>query len=245
MAKSNDAVIEVSNKFIRILDDILNWIVIIIGLLILLISIYGIIDSVLMYRNAFDKNILKYKPSLEEPLDHSVIISERQIGWICVFYTNIDYPLMQGKDNFEFLNIDPFGNFRMSGSIFLDSRNNSNLEDDYSIIYGHHMDYTAMFGSLDQYKEQEFFDEHRKGRIITRQKVYDYEIFAVAADTAGNRLLFDPEGRKKEEITDYLRDNSLIFYEPEEGRRIVSLSTCSGNGSMARLLVFGTIKEKE
>ena len=45
------------------------------------------------------------------------------------------------------------------------------------------------------------------------------------------------------QILEYLKQNSLIYTDHEEGR-IVALSTCSGDNSLTRLLVFGVIKEQ-
>ena len=45
------------------------------------------------------------------------------VGWITIFDTHISYPVVQGKDNQEYLNKDVFGKFSFSGSIFLDYRN--------------------------------------------------------------------------------------------------------------------------
>ena len=61
------------------------------------------------------------------------------VGWITIFDTHISYPVVQGKDNQEYLNKDVFGKFSFSGSIFLDYRNACDFTDSYSIIYGHHM----------------------------------------------------------------------------------------------------------
>ena len=40
------------------------------------------------------------------------------VGWITIFDTHISYPVVQGKDNQEYLNKDVFGKFSFSGSIF-------------------------------------------------------------------------------------------------------------------------------
>lgn len=72
--------------------------------------------------------------------------------------TNIDYPVMQGEDNNEYLNKDPFGNYALSGSIFLDRRNNPEFKDYYSLIYGHHMEHGMMFGAIDEYLNEDYFN---------------------------------------------------------------------------------------
>ena len=36
------------------------------------------------------------------------------VAWLTVDDTNIDYPVMQGEDNNEYLNKDPFGDYFFS-----------------------------------------------------------------------------------------------------------------------------------
>lgn len=221
----------------------MDALVVVVCILLLLIGVYSLLDELWLYENALDKSLLIYRPDLDEPLGDDKKISENQVAWLCVFDTDIDYPVMQGADNFEYLNKDPYGEFKLSGSIFLDYRSDRNLTDAYSVIYGHHMERGAMFGALDAFKERDYFDAHRTGRIVTEAAVYDYELFAVAYADAGNQTLFSPHGRTTSEILEYLKQNSLIYTDHEEGR-IVALSTCSGDNSLTRLLVFGVIKEQ-
>ena len=84
-------------------------------------------------------------------------------GWLTVDGTNIDYPVMQGKDNNSYLNTDPFGNYSLTGSIFLDSRSSPDFSDEYSVVYGHHMDYGKMFGALDDFLNEKYLKQHSSG----------------------------------------------------------------------------------
>ncbi|MCR5793722.1 MAG: class B sortase, partial [Solobacterium sp.] len=63
--------------------------------------------------------------------------------------TGIDFPVMQGSDNTEYLTKDPDGNYSVCGSVFLDCRNSADLSDPYNLVYGHHMRGQYMFGALD------------------------------------------------------------------------------------------------
>ena len=69
-------------------------------------------------------------------------------AWITIDNTHIDYPVLQGKDDMEYVNKDPFGEFALSGSIFLSTKNASDFSDVYNMTYGHHMENGAMFGDL-------------------------------------------------------------------------------------------------
>lgn len=99
-------------------------------------------------------------------------------AWVTLDNTNIDHPVVQGQDNLTYVNRDVYGNFALAGSIFLDSRNDSSFSDPYSLLYGHHMENSGMFGDLALYKEEDFFQENSTGYLITPEGVYDLEIFA-------------------------------------------------------------------
>ncbi|MBR7081618.1 MAG: class B sortase [Oscillospiraceae bacterium] len=232
------------NKAVNVLDTMVNTVVVIICLLILFISGYSLLDNVWQVQGASDDSLLAFKPVLDEPIKQEQLISGNQVAWLTIDDTAIDYPVMQGEDNFEYLNKDPYGEFKLSGSIFLDHRNSPDFTDEYSVIYGHHMEHGVMFGSLDAFKDKSYFDTHTKGHLATGEKVYDITLFAVSSADAMNGTLFDPQGRTTSEITDFLKENAIIYNEPEEGRSIIALSTCAGETYYARLLVFGTIKER-
>ena len=57
-------------------------------------------------------------------------------GWIVMDHTGIDYPIVQGEDNFEYLDKDPLGNPEISGSIFLDWQNNRKFTGSIYGTYG-------------------------------------------------------------------------------------------------------------
>ena len=140
-----------NRKVIIFCDKLFDRLIVLVSLLFFLICAYAMYDAAMVYYNANDTSVLKYKPDLTNP-EVLKEISKDAIAWITVDDTKIDYPVMQGKNNNEYLNKDPFGKYSLSGSIFLDSRNSSDFSDPFSVLYGHHMDYGAMFGALDEFK---------------------------------------------------------------------------------------------
>jgi sortase B len=60
------------------------------------------------------------------------------VGWLAVEGTEIDYPVVQGKDNDFYLRHLFTGERNKLGSIFMNYRNHSNFSDKNTIIYGHH-----------------------------------------------------------------------------------------------------------
>ena len=122
----------------------------------LLIVCYGLYDTWYVYNKANDDGYLKYKPVAGSGMSEDAPITEDMVAWITIDGTNIDYPVMQAADNMKYLNLNPYGEYSLSGSIFLDSRNSADFSDDYSILYGHHMEYGVMFGALDEFLDEKY-----------------------------------------------------------------------------------------
>ena len=100
----------------------------------------------------------------------------------------------QGEDKSKYLNTDPYGDYSLAGSIFLDSRNTSDFSDSYNLTYGHHMSNHLMFGALDRFYDERYFEQHSSGTLRVGELVYPLQIFAVLATDAGESVLFQPQG---------------------------------------------------
>lgn len=232
------------NHVVRWMDAALNLLVLLLVAVVLFVSVYSLMDNIQLYRNAQDDSLFVYKPPLGTALADYKRISEKQTAWLTLHDTSVDYPVMQGKNNFEFLNLDPYGEFRMSGSIFLDCTNNKDYKDEYSLIYGHHMDHTTMFGALDLYLDKDYFDSHAQGTLTTADGVYDIDLFAVSGADGTDPTIFSPHGRTTEEIIAYIEENADIYTGYEAGKPILALSTCYGETAESRLVVFGTLTRR-
>ena len=184
---------------------------------------------------------LNYKPGQVHADDSTVDspITQDMVGWITIDDTNIDYPIMQGEDNTAYLNRDPYGQYSLAGSIFLDSRNNSAFADPYSVIYGHHMEYGVMFGALDEYLQEDYLHAHTHGELLVGRdgKVcYELEVFYAMSADAKDEFIFDPGNY--EELYAFLQEKGH-----STDHRILCLSTCAGDVSSTRIVVFAYILE--
>ena len=226
------------------MDSAVNRIVAFLCLLLFLICLYATIDAANVYMNANDKSVLKYKPELGHGGEVLQELSDDAVAWLTIDGTPINYPVMQGRNNDEYINKDPFGNFSLSGSIFLDSRNSSDFSDPYSLLYGHHMDHGAMFGALDSFIEKSFFDQHRTGTLTTASgKDYSVRIFAACKTDATEKTVFDPPDTSNEQLLRFLKQHAAIF-DPQgvdAQSRILALSTCQSAENIERMIVFGTL----
>ena len=230
-------------KSIIIAHKSIDYIVLIAALLLFLICLYAMIDAYMVYAGANDSNIMKYKPAAGDT-EMLRELSADAVAWITVDGTRIDYPVMQGKTNDDYLNKDPYGEFSLSGSIFLDSRNEKMFSDPYSLVYGHHMEYGAMFGSLDEYAGKEFFDAHKTGSLIVANDTeYQITFFAACKAQATEKIIFDPPESDNPSRLEYLSKNALIYYpqEVDANSKLIALSTCQSAESNERMIVFGTL----
>lgn len=228
-------------KTIKAMDKTLDRIILIVSLLFLLICVYAMIDAVMVYYNANDTSILKYKPTLS---DTSMLmeLSDDAVAWLTVDDTNIDYPVMQGEDNSEYLNKDPYGKYSLSGSIFLDSRCKSDFTDDYSLIYGHHMEYGSMFGALDEFIKPAYFASHKTGQLITVGGAgYKIHLFACVKAQATERVIFDPPESSNKKLLQFLEKHAAIYEPIDAKEQIIALSTCQSAETIERMIVFGTM----
>lgn len=232
-------------KVIHILSEIEDAFVFLICVLLFLIGLYALIDSYLVYQHANDTSLLKHKPGYEaEEVDREIV--GNMVAWVSLEGTNIDYPVMQGINNEEYLNKDPYGDYSLSGSIFLDFRNQPDFTDSYSLIYGHHMEGNHMFGSLHSYLKEKFFNKHTKGELIVGDTTYDLNIFAAMNTEATDDLIFSPTTYKLQDIIDHIRKTSENYRKDveehlTEDTRIVALSTCKYPDSVYRVVVFAEL----
>ncbi|WP_276815139.1 class B sortase, partial [Faecalibaculum rodentium] len=126
------------------------------------------------------QEMMKYKPadgtkSLHELMEKNPDV----IGWITMNGTRIDQPVVQGKDDSEYLNRDAEGRFSLAGSVFLTCENHPDFSDSYNLLYGHHMEEGGMFGDVIEYLDGSFFRKHQTGTLTTGDGRWQIHVFAV------------------------------------------------------------------
>ena len=226
-------------KIITYIDRGTNYVLLLFFLLLILIGGYTIYDTILIYDQA-DPDLRSFRPIEGESWDMKAF-SEDVVAWLTVDNTTIDYPVMQGRDNNEYLNKDPFGDFSLSGSLFLDVRNAEDFSDPYSLIYGHHMEYGKMFGALDEFLDEGYFSTHRTATLTVTDKVYNIRFFACIEADASVQEIFAPT--ETDGTLAYVREHASIWYEPE-GEKMLALSTCKFPQTTDRIIVFGVFENE-
>lgn len=234
-------------KTIRMLDGLIDRSLFLLCILVFLMGAYGLYDSCMVYYQAADDSVLKLKPGYEAEEDEE----DREIqgfmaAWLSMDGSDIDYPVMQGENNSEYLAKDPFGEYSLAGSIFLDSRNSPDFTDGYSLIYGHHMEHGMMFGALDEWLDEKYCSGHRTGELIAGDEVLKLQVFAVVEAEATREELFAPTETDWDVTLSFITERARILYEediPRDGERIVALSTCKFPDTAERTVVICKILE--
>ncbi|MBR7033395.1 MAG: sortase [Clostridia bacterium] len=226
----------------------------------MLFSAYVLYDTFYTQEKAFSSwELLSFKPQIitdgADPLDGQdklSAINKDYRAWLTLYETNIDYPVMQGKDDQYYAYHDVYGESSLTGAIYLATGNTFDLSDAYNLIFGHHMDNEAMFGGLDKYSDEEYVNGHKSGVLVTPTRVYDLEVFAVADTDAYDEAIMDAgPDRTAYSVVEYLRNPSertTVRYFDEEAAedagKVVALSTCLSAGTDARRVVFCVAKLK-
>jgi len=158
------------------------------------------------------------------------------VAWLKMEGTHINHPVVQGKDNFEYLDINFYRQAYVGGTLFLDVRNKRDFSDQYNIIHGHHMDMGAMFGDLGKYLEKEFFDKHTTGLLKTPFGNYDLKVVGVGVINAYDNVL-EPN----------TANAAILSQKCKHVRnfkqcKILALSTCTANLNDDRTVVFCRMK---
>ncbi len=167
------------------------------------------------------------------------------VGWLYCPDTSVNYPVVQGKDNNQYLRADLNGKYLVSGTVFVDYRNGALGEDANYILYGHNMKNGTMFGSLVKYKEQFYYDEHPILYYLTPDGDYKIELYTGLV-VKRDSVIYSPNPAETEfaEFLAYAKEHSTFHSEVEiaEDDTLITLSTCSYEYNNARYILIGKLK---
>lgn len=233
--------------FFKTLNRVIDYCVMILLIGILLIAAIGLYDSYYLMKHAGADNYTKYH---YKTVDFKKLkaLNPEVVSWLTVKGTHIDYPVVQGKTNLDYINKSVEGDYSLSGSVFLDCRNQSDFSDPYSIIYAHHMDGDVMFGELPKFEQKAFFKKHQTATLYfpdgTQRKL---KLFACLKTDAYDNLLFNPTGIQSEMLMttflSYIKQKSIQYRTPkiDTSSHIVALSTCEDTTTDGRVMVLGIL----
>lgn len=163
------------------------------------------------------------------------------IGWIYSENEKINYPVAQSTDNDYYLRRLLNGEYNRAGTIFMDYKNSKDLSDKVTIIFGHNMKNETMFGTLTNYKKQEYYDENKNLYYFTPEKSYKIELFSGFTTDSESNIYKQTEFTDKdlEEFKERSDFTSNVNITKED--KIMILSTCSYEYENSRYVLMGKI----
>lgn len=170
--------------------------------------------------------------------------NEDVVGWIYCADTLINLPIVQAEDNNYYLYRLIDGSTNSSGTLFVDYRNSADFSDSNTIIYGHNMKNKGMFGTLTNYKEQTYYDEHPLMWLLTPNGNYKVELISGYVTSSTSEIY--SFGQTQEEVF-VLAEQSIekstfaSDFQVSQGDRFVTLSTCSYEYDNARYVLIGRL----
>jgi len=152
-------------------------------------------------------------------------INPDYVAWIRVAGTDIDYPVVRGSDNVEYVNTSFYGETNKVGAIFMDYRNIGDPIP-HIIIYGHNLLQGGMFTDLRKFLDEQFLEANNIISLTVNGYEVDFEIFSARRtdvnDPAYNLNLSTPR--------DFARFANRIN-APIRANQIITLSTCVSEGN--------------
>ncbi len=174
--------------------------------------------------------------------------NQRLIGWVKIADTIIDYPVMQTVNNEYYLDHNFNQEKDRNGCIFMDYQCDVVKGCDNIILYGHHMKSGKMFGTLNRYSKESYYEEHptiqfdtiyEKGTYqvmyVFRSKVYSEE------EVTFKYYQFINAVSEKEFNSAMIEMAELSLYDTgvtaEYGDQLLTLSTCDYQEKKGRFVV--------
>lgn len=177
------------------------------------------------------------------------------VGWLEIEETNISYPVLQGEDNSYYMTHNYKKEKSKDGSLFLDKDYNWEKPSTNLLIYGHNnRGSKEMFVDLLNYKEENFYKEHKNIRFTTTNEDAEYEIISAFLsrvyyknETNVFRYYFFIDANNKEEFDSYVKNcKKASLYETgvtaEYGDQLLTLSTCEFSQTDGRFAVVARKK---
>ena len=184
-------------------------------------------------------------PEIHIDFDALKKINPDAAAWLFLPDSPIDYPIMRADDYSWYLNHLADGTRNANGALFLDYNCPQDFSGALSVIYGHNMKSDKMFGSLDEYKKQPYYEEHPYMYLYTADDG-NYRINLLYGCVVGanqwreRAFMFEAN---LPALLAYAQHNTTFVAEEAytEADRFVVLSTCSYEFDDARYILIGKL----
>lgn len=170
-------------------------------------------------------------------------------GWLRVDDTTLNCPVMYTPEEREkYLRKDFEGQYSLGGEPFIDEDCSVDPESDNLIIYGHNMSNGSQFGTLMEYAQKSYWEEHPYITFYTLYEERAYEIIS---------CFYDHVYYKSEDVFKFYQfidaedeaafDEAITYYRAkaeydtgvtaEFGDQLITLVTCSNHSDTGRFVV--------
>ncbi|RNL40227.1 SrtB family sortase [Slackia equolifaciens] len=174
------------------------------------------------------------------------------VAWIYMPGTSIDYPVVRGDSDEEYLRKDFAGNeggIVSKGAIFLSVVNSPDFSDDNNFIYGHNMNDDTMFAHLVAMEDQAAFDAARTFYVFT--PTCNYRCTALALDVVANTetSIIQPTFADSATLAQYAQERidaaTAKATDVDLGSisKLFTLITCGDDYATTRAVLFGGVVE--
>ena len=172
------------------------------------------------------------------------------IGWITIDGTNINYPVMQTKDDPDYYLKHAFDKSYSEYGVPYLQWDCDALTSDNIVVYGHNMKNGTMFSDLERYADESFYRSHRYICFDTLSDYGTYEIIAVFRTTAytddGFKYYNFVDAEDTADFNSFVEKcKELSLYDTgvtaEYGDKLLTLSTCEYTRTNGRLVVVAKL----
>ena len=162
-------------------------------------------------------------------------INSDVIGWILVEGTQINYPIVQGENNYYYLNHSFDKSKNSAGWIFADYKNKFDNTDKNIVIYGHNMRDGSMFGSMLNILDAKWYENEENTNITlyTENEKCIYKVFSIYK-IENEDYYIKTEFKNDNEFEEFvknLKKRSIKDFNVDISKddNILTLSTCANN----------------
>lgn len=175
------------------------------------------------------------------------------VGWIYMPGTSIDYPIVQGDTDEEYLEKDftgDAGGLVHKGAIFLSAENAGDMSDQNNFIYGHNMNDDTMFAHVLQMADQQAFDAARTFYVFTPARNYRCSTYALDVVDATETSILQFGFASHDDLSAYMaqRMEASRVAVPADAdtasaEKLFTLITCGDDYAATRAVLFGSVVE--
>lgn len=207
-------------------------------------------DSEINQKYGADYWNYKHQSFLNVDFNNLLARNHETVAWLYVNNTNINYPVVQAKDNEYYLNRSFDGSYNIAGWIFADYRADMVNFGRNSVIYGHGRTDQVMFGSLESTLDPSWYtnESNQYIRLSTPSKNTVWQIFSMYTIKAESYYLTH-NFESDESFRAYLNTilgRSIYDFGVDIGiyDKVLTLSTCLDyNGN--RIVVHAKLVREE